>query len=234
MRKRILLTPETTYYPRTLYRYLEEKYIESFFSDGKLFLTTYQRCRSHENEVRKDEDEGKYDLHFQGSQQSMFLKRRSGDNSHMLCTSFSLNTKLFTHFKVDSCFRIDDPGGFILAVAKCIPTVKNIHSGSVQYLLQRNARRQFEEKEFMPDFQRIIDVAQQRVQGDLETVWREVHEDHAKRIEGLISKISYYAKPMSYVNEAEYRMVWETDQPAAEGILISCPEAVKYCSRVDA
>jgi hypothetical protein len=169
-----------------------------------------------DDEVRKDEDEGKYDLHFQGTRQSMFIKQRSGDNSHILCTSYSLNSKLFEKFKVDSCFRIEDPGGFVLAVAKCLPVVGKIHSGPVQYLPQRSARRQFEEKEFMPDIQRLIDVAQQRVEGDLDTVWREVHQDQAKRIGELVSNIPYFAKPLSYVEEAEYRMVWETDRPAPD------------------
>ena len=39
-------------------RYLERKFIDAFFADGTLQLTTLARCKQHEDASRRDNTEG--------------------------------------------------------------------------------------------------------------------------------------------------------------------------------
>ena len=223
MRKRTQPSPQNACYPRRLYRYLNSEHVESFFSTGELFLTSYQRCRAHEDQVRKDASEGNYTWQFQGTNQRMFVNHQSGDNSYMLCTSVSREPRLLAHFNVDSYFHIDDAGAFSLAVAKSIRGLTAAHSGAIIYVPQRKATRTLEGHEFLPAIQRNWEVVQKGAGGDPSKAMNDLSDELAHRVGTMTSNVSFYAKPLAYVGEMEYRMVWSTDQPALAGSWFAVP-----------
>lgn len=234
MRPRARPFLDDTFLPPFLFRFLEQRYVDSFFSTGSLYLTSYRRCRTHEDAVRLDADEGKYTFHFQGRENNLFLRRDAGNNSYMLCTSFSSSPELKSHFGVNSCFRIDNPLRFIRAIEKSLDGVAETTARAVLYVWNRAARRSFEDSEFMHRIKPLLDHVQGIKRGNLEQIWNEVHEEHARRLDGFMTGIEYYTKPLSYVREVEFRIVWTTATPTENGMIIECPEAVRYYSRMDA
>ena len=42
-----------------LYRYIRQQYVDDFFENGNLRFTTLYTCRSHEDLIRRDDQEGK-------------------------------------------------------------------------------------------------------------------------------------------------------------------------------
>ena len=43
-----------------IFRYMDEKYITEFFDTGKLRIPSLEKCRHHDNNIRKDDHDGRY------------------------------------------------------------------------------------------------------------------------------------------------------------------------------
>lgn len=44
---------------------------------------------------------------------------------------------------------------------------------------------------------------------------------------------TYFLKQKKYQHQSEYRILWQTDREVKESIIINCPEAIKYCEKVE-
>lgn len=42
----------------------------------------------------------------------------------------------------------------------------------------------------------------------------------------------YFTKLLRFQKQSEYRIIWKTDRSVTEGIIITCPEAIKYCEKI--
>ena len=123
----------------TLYRYIDQNFVDDFFDNGNLYFTTIYNCRSHEDLIRKDETEGKavfkalpdvngdafdkshkhrISLSKEGRDpQSMVAKVEFGfPNSFLLCLSSRGDNFTMRRFQTDSLFAITDMMGFIHAI----------------------------------------------------------------------------------------------------------------------
>lgn len=234
MRKHPPLSIEEAVLPKAIYRYMNQEYVDQFFEQGTLLLTTYKRCREHEDAVRRDNQEGSYTFHFQGTNNSLFLRRRAGDNSYMLCASLSKSPALMRHFGCSGGICVTDPLSFAKEISSTLQSVEVIQARAVIYTTLREARRSFEDQEFMPNVDQLLRWSQSKNREPLEKVWNEVHSEHARRLNRLLSSMEYFAKPLAYVREAEFRIVWTSRFPVEDSLLVRCPGAIAYCSRLDA
>jgi hypothetical protein len=210
---------------KPLYRYLEKQHVEEFFSTGALLLTSYNRCRDHEDQARRDSHEGKYGFEFRGEANSLAVSQTAGDRSYMLCTSLSSERYL-----MDS-FRIDQPNEFLSEVAKVLPNFVESRLGPCRYVWNRSAIRSMPDHEFMPDAQRILAAARGELDANLDEVWHQVKSEFAQKISKNTSDIGYFAKTLKYVSQAEFRMIWTVSEKTEEWIIVHCPKAIQYCTR---
>ena len=42
----------------------------------------------------------------------------------------------------------------------------------------------------------------------------------------------FFIKHLSYIDQNEYRFVWNVSHPTDEAVIIECPEAVNFCEKV--
>jgi len=103
----------------TLFRYIAVTYIDRFFEEGTLQLTTYERCKSLEDAARRDVDDGKQQWTVSDGNYVVAGLQTVGRRSYLFCTSLRSD---ITHFTDRTCFAILDPIGFADAVACAIPT----------------------------------------------------------------------------------------------------------------
>lgn len=103
------------------FRYLSTQYVNSFFATGSLLLTTFARCKAHEEASRRDDTEGKCHFHFESPEHSLSGVHRFGTRSYMLCLSLIESQALAAKFETDSYFRINDVLQFASIVARWIP-----------------------------------------------------------------------------------------------------------------
>ena len=118
-RKSIVLLPReiqyTDYQPR-LYRFMDEIYIDEFFRNGILLLTTYSRCQQLEDPNRADISEGRNLLIGESGKLRCEFDMGSGDDVLMLCTSLSKNNHLPSGEPYKSCIEILDINHFVQSI----------------------------------------------------------------------------------------------------------------------
>lgn len=129
MPKSLRFQPSPGDVPAPLYRYMEKEFVDRFFSDGELFLTSFNRCKEHEDKARRDQREGRYIFEFRGKSNTLAVNHQAGANSYMLCTSVSSDHNLLSRFKADSRIKISQPTEFFLEIAKAIPGLVNSRYG---------------------------------------------------------------------------------------------------------
>ena len=215
---------------KPLYRYLESKFVESFFDCGSLFLTTYARCRKHEDSVRRDEGEGKFNFHLQHGQSAIAVMQTSGDRSYMLCTSLVGSKELADRFGTDSHIKIVDPSGFFDAVAAALPRLEARKYGACEYLAERSEMKLLQAP-LQPDMSKLLAAKALGGRGNVEELFYEMHSDFSRRVSDQMSDVGYFAKPNVFAIEKEFRMIWTMRDEVGDGKLIQCPDARKFCER---
>lgn len=207
-----------------LYRYLEKKYVENFFSNGSLRLSSFERFRLHVDETRMDEKEGfaKF-IHrtSEGRGETIILDYECSPNVYSLCASALPSKKLMAKFSgADSAIVIWDPIKFSHAVTEALKKDVSVHEciqGPCSY-----------------QFRRVVE----RDLGYLGIADEETHDlgkMHSAKVNRVISEVInhdvYFLKRETYVSEAEYRFVWLVEGVADQFIDLVVPEARRYCSR---
>jgi hypothetical protein len=95
--------------------------VERFFKTGSLRLTTYEKCKTIEDETRQDKNEGKRNYALtQGGYMTAGVQQ-VGKRCYMLCASMVESEAQMRRFESDSWILIDDVFGFAEAVSRCIP-----------------------------------------------------------------------------------------------------------------
>lgn len=206
------------------YRYMSNQYIERFFKYGELRLTSYQRFRNdNTDEIRGDEQEGinEYLIWSKERTHKLTLRRSTGDNNHILCTSLIYDTDLFNedNFNCDGCFKISNTLGFGFEIARKLNNytyglegpVKYSPTGQIDIYIEdygledfsKNALQNPEEKE------KLIKVFNEISMRDTSV---------------------FFSKRQKYMNQSEYRFIWSHQQHIVnDHIIIQVPEAVKFC-----
>jgi hypothetical protein len=118
-----------------VYRYMDQVFIDQFFNDGTIKLSSFQSNREKENDIRKDENEGfrTFKIISRDRKRQYDLTVDDRDTHRMLCTSVDLDLdNLNTRFG-GGCFKITNTFAFSMAIARKLELFERGQEGLVQY-----------------------------------------------------------------------------------------------------
>ncbi|KFX69059.1 hypothetical protein TMS3_0116400 [Pseudomonas taeanensis MS-3] len=91
--------------PPVTYRYMNQIFIDEFFSTGKLMLSSFTRFSQHQDEQRSDNLEGENLVIGTAGDISITAQTGHGNKSIVLCTSVLESEDLMRQFDCDGYFR---------------------------------------------------------------------------------------------------------------------------------
>lgn len=206
-----------------VYRYLEREYVDRFFNDGVLRLSSFAAFGKHPDEERNDPSEGWGVLNHhntEGHGQEVYAAVSQGLDAYVLCGSALPSEVLKENFGTDSGFRINDPTGFANFVSHHIPGFRLGSEGPCIYVQSRLVERNMGP----------IDFESMKIPGASGAM-------DMNKLSVLLSQIAgddlYYMKPSKYAHQHEYRLLWLVTAQVTDFIEIKCPEAVQFCTRFE-
>ncbi|MBY3135114.1 hypothetical protein HFO21_02625 [Rhizobium laguerreae] len=216
-----IFTPWRIMRPR-VFRLMDSQYVDAFFEDGSLRLSSFARFAQHSDEARKDEHEGSGIRVGRGNEMTIFSVHGTGTNCYVLCGTTTDTERVRSQFPgADGCFVIDDLMGFGSTVSLELPYFDQGLEGPAIY---------------QDDPTIYKDV------GALK--WEDIEEKH-KRPDGTISMVAIpemamrvggpeemFIKPAKYADQSEYRILWSVRKQIEPFIDIKAPAARQFCRRV--
>jgi hypothetical protein len=202
----------------TLFRFLEKQFVDQFFQDGTLRLSTFDKFKKHEDEQRLGKQEGKITFVHRTSQrggQTLEAFAAHGQNAYVLCGAMRFENELMDAFNCDSYIRINDPTKFGMAISKHLPGFIAGFEGPCLY--QAN---------------KIIEKDLGYI--DLNSFKTQTGQVDMNKLQSFInhhmSFYPYFLKDKSYSHQMEYRLLWLTSSETNDYIDIKAPEAIQFCS----
>ena len=205
----------------TLFRYLESNYVEAFFSDGSLRLSSFASFKQHEDEQRLDKTEGETSLSVRTQQPEprlLFSRGSYGLNAYVLSTTMMHSEELKKAFNRDSYIRINDSTEFAIRIARHVPSLTTGFEGPCLYQTRKVINRSIDH----------MDTTQFHDQSDPSKPNRELLEKFTRE---QMAHYPFFLKHKFYSHQVEYRLLWMTSAPADGFIDIKVPEAIAFCSR---
>lgn len=200
-----------------VYRYLEQRYVEAFFADGSLRLTSFSRCQQHADEQRLDHEEGLIRVLVSSRKTGDFrslTEFKAGTDPFILCTTLWHNQSLMQAFGCDSFIRIHDPAEFGARVSKHIPGFVQGGEGPCMYQNRRLIEAAID------DTSTSSDIFNEGSRNDLEGALKDA-----------VQHFPFFIKHRSFSHQAEYRLLWVTSvQQPGDYLDIKVPEARELCS----
>jgi len=201
-----------------VYRYLNQEYINEFFSTGRIRLSTFVQFKKNPDEQMGDSTEGKNVLYGTDGKNSFVALTQHGVNSFVLCTSTEESSELMTSFKVDGYFKIKDTIGFAAAIANRIPGFLEGLEGFCKYSLQRNIQRK------LPDSIISDLLSNPEKQIPLDKIFSLTEQVGQEDV--------FFIKHTSFRNQSEYRFIWNVSVNTNDALFINCPEAIQHCEKI--
>ncbi len=219
--KEIPFQPFVQSYIPMVFRYLENKYIDQFFEDGTIRLSSFKKFHQHIDEQRGDKSEGNNMVVGNGGEKQFTAMTYSGSDAFVLSTSLMLNEQMYIDFKVDGCFVIEKPFEFMDAIAKKLESFKGVNFGPCLYKPDRIIQRN------MPGFDLDSFKSDDDPNNmDMGKMFNSIQE--AGRNDTL------FAKTNEYSPQHEYRFLWHTEmEPLPDFIDIKVPEAIEFCRKLN-
>ena len=207
-----------------VYRYLEKEYVDAFFEDGKLRISSFRRFAAHKDEARMDTQEGKGLVSHQhriGAGQNISGWITYGENAYVLCGASRHDRDIMKAFpKADSGFRINDTIRFADCIANHIPGFIGGSEGPCIYLPHRIVHRNLGH----------VDETTLHADGAPGSI------DVSKML-GFLNHVDggdmCYLKHRDYGYQSEYRFIWNTRQKTENYYDIEVPEARDFCTRIE-
>lgn len=204
-----------------VFRYLEKQWIDLFFNEGKLRLSSFNKFRNHTDEQRGDKEEGSNIIIGAGKEKHFYAMVKTGIDAFVLSTSLLYSKSLFEEFKVDSSFIIERPFEFMQGVSNHIPDFKGINFGPCLYKPNHLVKRQ------LPGF-------------DLNTLKSEDDPNNLDMNKMFAtSNLAggndvLFIKTLKFSHQHEYRILWHSDlHDLPDYIDIIAPEIVQYCRKIE-
>lgn len=205
-----------------VYRYMKKEFVDLFFEQGILRLSSFSKFSKHEDEERLDAQEGRgiiENIDHSGTGQTTMVVMGQGHDAYVLCGAIKHSTDLAQAFCVDSGFRINDTTAFGCAIANAIPGFKGGLEGSCIYAKERIVKRAAGQIEL--DSMRISPEGKELDMGKMFAA-----------ISDLAGDDLLFLKQKQYEHQCEYRLIWAAAH-AQEFIDIACPEARDACTRFE-
>ena len=193
-----------------LYRFIKRRYAKELIEEGKLRISSFERCRKCEEGCgeRFDQGEGKGVFSIQAGDITGEFVLQVGGNPLMLCTALSPDAR---KAKNDVCVEIFDLPALIVAISTRLTdkgiTIKRIMHGPCTYTDRLFARKCVKSGH------------------DLEKLLGQVMSGTGSFDFNLCGKIAlnefgerhYFTKPRQFADEHEYRIVWDCDCVPEDG-----------------
>lgn len=211
-----------------LFRYMRTSFVEDFFENGSLMLTSYERCRNHEDSTRKDTKEGTCNFNLVNGNFGAAGVHSVGQNSYMLCCSTSESDYLQDHFECDNYLIINDVFGFIDAVSRHVPGFVSGKLGSCIYKEERMINKTTSQS-LQPNTSFLDDSGNLKQGINLSDEFNRMNHELYSRITNELTDNAYFLKNLEYSSELEFRVIWSTTKKADDVLKIKCPEAISFC-----
>jgi hypothetical protein len=211
------ITIQRNWHVRTpaVVRYMDQPFIDQFFQDGTIRLSSFAAFAKHRDELRLDGDEGRnYLVGRSVSGQTVTAVTSHGHRSLVLCGSTIESDQLRLAFKSSGFFRIRDTTAFATAIALALPNFVEGIEGCCIYHNERMIERTVDP----------LDLAKLKTDpNSLNTI-----HQHLGQIGG---PDVYFTKPGRYAPQSEYRFVWILASEIGEFVEVRAPDAVQFCER---
>ncbi len=199
-----------------IYRILSDiQYIEDFFVNGNIYLSSFQNFKKYEDEMQGDRTEG-HNLvgGFNGKDSSHFVSYEGGINAYVLCATNSLNENVIKDFKGVGAIKIKDSVNFGKEIVRKLPFVNTGIEGDCIY----------------------GDSKVQTLENEHNKVFQDIDFKNPVSIKEELSQITLgvemFMKHKKYEHQQEHRLLWFSEVQIDNGIVIHCPEAIKYCDKI--
>lgn len=206
-----------------VYRYIDNGYVEQFFSEGLLRISSFAQFALHQDEARRDGKEGEglvVHQHNEGKGQHISGYLRYGENAYVLCGSQRYDKDIMRAFGTDSGFRINDVIGFANAVSAQIPGFHVGMSGPCIYLPRRIVHRnigQFDEA-LLHDDKDSGRISIEKMQTFLSE---------------LDNNDQCFLKYDTFAYQNEFRLIWNSINPTKAYLDLYVPAAISFCTRIE-
>lgn len=203
---------------RPVYRLMDDKqWLDNFFAHGELALSCLSKFRSYPDEVRGDKDEGDAMIWFENDKgDTHAFKYESGLNAYVFCTTLELNDQVAMDFNAVGAIKIHNPTYFGAEVMKSIPGCEQGIEGDCIY-----------------DDSRVYKGYSDKMKALLSTNNFLQNPALAQELMNAACERELFLKLKKYEAQKEFRMLWFTDQKVDSNIIIKCPDAVRFCERID-
>src|SRR5574337_32290 len=96
-------------------RQLKTEYVDAFFRDGTLRLSSFELFRKHPDELRRDSQEGRVSMQIHGANSKVSVVAINGQETYVMCASV-VEAQLPSDGST-SAFRILDTFGFANSIS---------------------------------------------------------------------------------------------------------------------
>jgi hypothetical protein len=201
---------------------MDKAYVDQFFEEGTLRLSSFEQFRNHEDEQRGDRGEGFGLRQGIGQNATIMMVSGRGDDCYVLCGSLLYTAKLQETFpKADGCFVIDDTVNFANAIARVLLGFKGGLEGPAIYQDDPTIRRDLGAA--------TVDDMFERHKNPDGTVSMDMFPEMQARVGGTEE---FFIKHSRFADQAEYRMLWSVSGSAGGFIDLKVPEARQYCRQI--
>jgi hypothetical protein len=213
MIQQMIITPWSIFTP-CVYRMLNRKYVEKFFSNGELMLSSFSKFSMHKDEERMD-SEGKNVIVGRANNATILAVTQHGDDAYILCSTTCQPPKeMMKTFGYDAAIQIFDTTAFGSALAKHVPGVKQGFEGYCFYK----------------------DTSVETKLNDFDIEHLKAHPGDSNldlnKLGGLILNMAglsvFFRKRTCFQHQLEYRWVWIAPQ-VNDCLKIYVPEAREFC-----
>jgi hypothetical protein len=209
-----------------VYRYMDKEFINQFFEQGKLRISSFDKFRKYPDEIRGDKSEGGGSIIGKSDKEkfTVQLMTRVGENGYMLSTSLIHSQKVMNEFETDGVFRIKDPINFSAAISNSIIGNDQLFVGFCNYQDGRLIEKEITGlsiNDFTNEEGNLI------IGGPGMT--RRSHELIGNGIDLM------YLKDNQYQSQCEFRFVWTIKKhffTMNEYLDIDCKEAIQFCEKL--
>jgi len=203
-------------HPTPIYRYLsQQEYVDNFFNHGQIRISTVKDFAKHPDERFVDNEEGNNILAVTGENSTLYSLTEHGQASYIMSCSLLGPWANIRKYRKMHCYEITNPWQFAIAIAGKVNNCSNVVLGPCSYINTRVMVRNAAELN-------LVEINNSSGQ-----------EGINQTVEGLLHHAPLFRKPIRYKMEFEYRLMWLVNREVTEPLILNCPEAVKFCRRLD-
>lgn len=202
-------------------RYLEEKYVDNFFSNGELMISSISKFHRHKDEQRGDSEEGLAHLALNINGMPLNGLVGTGSNAYILSSSCIDDENLMEQLGYNSAIRINNCLEFAAAIAESIPFCRHAVQG---FCIYRDSKKIVStiKNTNIPEINNLGPGDAEKFMKEMNSVMHEANQNE-----------SLFRKALKYASQAEYRFVWfSSEDIIGDQIITKCPKAAKFCEKI--